>query len=120
MSEEKIKVYLGEVIRNLRKERGMTQEELAEKAGLTYKYLGLIEMGKANPSFSALFRISCALKIPLYKILKIAEERIYEEKKEEAPPRVAERREELIPKSAHKRQLLIKALDLLKEALSDD
>jgi transcriptional regulator with XRE-family HTH domain len=34
-----LKVALGDKIRNLRRIKGLTQEELGEKAGLSYKYI---------------------------------------------------------------------------------
>ena len=33
---------LGQIIKNLRKGRGFTQEELAERLGVTYRYRNLI------------------------------------------------------------------------------
>ena len=56
---------LGQRIRELRKKRGLTQEELGDKAGINYKYLGSIERGLENPSFKHLVRIARAVNVEL-------------------------------------------------------
>lgn len=55
---------IGERIEELRKEKEMTQEELAEKAGLNRSYFWDIENGR-NISIKTIYRISQALKIRL-------------------------------------------------------
>jgi transcriptional regulator with XRE-family HTH domain len=47
-------VEIGRKLRRLRKSRGLTLEELAEKAGLTKGFLSQIERDKASPSIAAL------------------------------------------------------------------
>ena len=54
---------LGKRIREIRQLKGLTQEELGEKANLSYKYVGELERGKVNVSFDSLVRISRALDI---------------------------------------------------------
>lgn len=56
---------LGARIRHLRIARGWTQEQLAEHAGVHYKYLGDIERGVRNPALFNIVRISRALGVPL-------------------------------------------------------
>jgi len=41
----------------------MTQEALGERAGLSYKFIGEIERGRANPTVVSLDAISIALKV---------------------------------------------------------
>lgn len=49
---------LGETIRRLRREAGLTQEEMAEKAGISRPTLSRLEQGRfANVSVRALFII---------------------------------------------------------------
>jgi transcriptional regulator with XRE-family HTH domain len=59
-----------EVIRALRKEKGMTQEELADRAGLHFTYISQIERGLKSPSLRSLGQIADALDIPLSTLVK--------------------------------------------------
>jgi transcriptional regulator with XRE-family HTH domain len=58
-----IKKRLGKKIRSLRKLRRFTQEELGEKAGISYKFIGEIERGEVNPSLNSLIKIANALSV---------------------------------------------------------
>ncbi len=54
---------MGQKIRLHRKQAQMSQEKLAEKADLSYKYVGEVERGCVNISLDSLVRIAKALKI---------------------------------------------------------
>ncbi|WP_432775643.1 helix-turn-helix transcriptional regulator [Brevibacillus gelatini] len=54
---------IGERIRSLRKEKGLTQEALAEKSDIHYSYIGGIERGDRNISLATLEKIINALEI---------------------------------------------------------
>jgi len=56
---------LGGRIRELRKKRGMIQEQLAEFIGIEQKHISLIERGKSYPSLDRLTRIAKILEVPL-------------------------------------------------------
>jgi transcriptional regulator with XRE-family HTH domain len=62
------KTLLGRRIRQLRKLRLMTQEQLGEQANVDYKYLGGIERGERNPSTENLAKIAKALGVRLHEI----------------------------------------------------
>lgn len=53
---------LGEAIRTLRLEAGMSQEQLAEGAETDLTQVGGIERGVRNPSYTTLLRLATALK----------------------------------------------------------
>lgn len=59
-------------LRELRKERGLTQEKLAEIAGLEYKYIQMLE-GKNPPSATlrTLEKISKALNLTVSEIVRL-------------------------------------------------
>lgn len=59
---------VGENVRSLRKARGWSQEELGEKADLSYKFIGEIERGAVNPSLDSLAGIAAALGIEISKL----------------------------------------------------
>ena len=52
---------VGDNVRRLRQERGLTQEQLAFEAGLDLTYLGGIERGRRNPSLEVLARIAVSV-----------------------------------------------------------
>jgi len=49
------------IIKKIRKELGITQEELAEKAGVTQAYIAKLENGRVDPRLSTFNRILTAL-----------------------------------------------------------
>ena len=54
---------LGENVRTLRRERGLSQEELAFQAGMKRSYLSDLERGTRNPTVRALGRLVDALNV---------------------------------------------------------
>jgi|ERR1700690_3532982 transcriptional regulator with XRE-family HTH domain len=58
-----LKKELGNKIRGLRKLKDLTQEQLGEKSGLSYKFIGEIERGEVNPSLDSLKAIASALGV---------------------------------------------------------
>lgn len=65
MKIPKYRKILGENIRTHRRNKGWSQEKLAEKADLHHNYIGNVERGEENISVDALMRIAAALKISL-------------------------------------------------------
>jgi transcriptional regulator with XRE-family HTH domain len=59
-----------DVLRELRQEKGFSQEELAERAGLHRTYISQIERGVKSPTLRSLELISTALDLPLSVIVK--------------------------------------------------
>jgi len=60
---------LGKRIREIRKKKEMTQEDLAYKAGLDYSYINQIENGKRNPSMEAVEKIAKALGVKVQALV---------------------------------------------------
>ncbi len=56
---------LGRRVQDLRKDRKLTQGQLAERCGLTNNYIGKVERGEAQPTLEALLSIANALKANL-------------------------------------------------------
>lgn len=63
-----IREIFGSKVRLARNKRKITQEELAEKAGLHSTYIGQIERGIRNPSLININKIKNALKIQITEI----------------------------------------------------
>jgi transcriptional regulator with XRE-family HTH domain len=59
------KTLLGERIKELRKKRALSQEQLAEKVGLAAKYLSQIETGDKSPSLQALDKFAAVLNVEI-------------------------------------------------------
>lgn len=59
----------GSNVREVRVERGLTQERVAFDAEIDLTYLGGIERGKRNPSLLVMGRIARALKVELVDLL---------------------------------------------------
>lgn len=61
----KLPKQLGKKIQKRRKEIGLTQEELADKIGVSRQYMGFIEQARNVPSVEVLEKIARNLKISL-------------------------------------------------------
>lgn len=60
---QKHRRLLGESVRNARKEAGLSQEKLAEKADLSAVFISRIERGVESPSVDNLLKIAKALGV---------------------------------------------------------
>lgn len=63
---------LGKAIRQLRTERGMTQEALAHAASVTVSHLSTIERGHSNPTWATVKAIAAALDASMVDLTKLA------------------------------------------------
>lgn len=68
MSKKKILIAFGDRVRELRKEKGLSQEELADKAGLHRTYIGMIERGEKNITLTNIEKTANALDIDIKKL----------------------------------------------------
>ncbi|MDQ0162718.1 helix-turn-helix domain-containing protein [Aeribacillus alveayuensis] len=66
----KIQKTIGERIRNFRKQKGWSQEELADKASLHSTYIGQIERGEKNATIESIEKIANALEVSLEDLFK--------------------------------------------------
>lgn len=62
-------VAFGHSLRRLRTERGWSQEELANAAGITLNYVGNLERGEQGPSLHVLVRLARALDVDMCTLL---------------------------------------------------
>jgi len=60
---------LGRAIARARTDKGITQEELAEKTHLTQTFISLVETGQRKASMKTLEKIANALQIKVNKII---------------------------------------------------
>ena len=65
-----VRKRVGLNLQNARRERGLSQEELAHLANVHQTYLSGVEGGKRNPSLLVLFRIAAALQLDIEDLAK--------------------------------------------------
>lgn len=63
MEEEGILILFGNKVKYLRKERGLSQEQLSFKANLHRTYIGMIERGEKNITLINIQKIANALEV---------------------------------------------------------
>ena len=56
-------------LRNIRKAKGLTQDELSERAGLSAKHIGEIERGKVSPTLEAIEKLANGLRVDLLVLI---------------------------------------------------
>ena len=71
--DKELLVRIGEKIRVTRLQLGLSQEKLAFAYNLDRTYVGSVERGERNISIINLRKISSALQIPSYELLKSEE-----------------------------------------------
>lgn len=57
-------------LRRLRQDRGLTQEELADRAGLNRNYVGMVEREENAPTVDTLEALAKALKVEAARLLE--------------------------------------------------
>lgn len=68
LSKERLRV-ISQNIRNTRKAHGLTQEEIAEKVGLTPEYYGQLESGNKAPSLETLINIAECMHVSIDSLI---------------------------------------------------
>lgn len=68
---EDVKKLVGDRIRQLRKKRGLSQEELGYKSDLHYTHIGSIERGEKNWSIDTLIKVARGLNISVNDLLTL-------------------------------------------------
>jgi transcriptional regulator with XRE-family HTH domain len=64
-----IRRYLGRAVRKLREERGWSQEDFAERAGVHRTYVSGVENGVRNPTITVVAKLAKALGVPANALL---------------------------------------------------
>jgi transcriptional regulator with XRE-family HTH domain len=65
-----VRQRVGLNLQKLRRERGLSQEELADRANIHQTYLSGVERGKRNPTITVLQRIAEALGADIEDLVK--------------------------------------------------
>jgi transcriptional regulator with XRE-family HTH domain len=78
------KQRLGLRLKELRKLRKLSQEELAERASISTQYVSNIERGKENPTLDLLFKLAGALTVSLAEMCDFEAEGVNQKQMEQA------------------------------------
>jgi transcriptional regulator with XRE-family HTH domain len=65
LSKEELCKRVGYRLRELRLDKGLTIEKLANESGLDYTQISRIELGKINTSIFQLYNITITLDVPI-------------------------------------------------------
>nr|WP_181716968.1 helix-turn-helix transcriptional regulator [Psychrobacter sp.] len=65
MTTDERMVAFGKRVREVRKARGISQEKLAEMAGIDRSYMGNVERGEKNITLKKIYEICDALQIDI-------------------------------------------------------
>ena len=65
-----IRKKFGKRLRALREDRGWSQEEFADRAGLHRTYVSAVERGVRNPTLSVLERLAKALGVSMTELVQ--------------------------------------------------
>ena len=69
MAKKKILIAFGERVRQIRKEKGLSQEELSFRADLHRTYIGMIERAEKNITLTNIEKIAKALGVSIKELL---------------------------------------------------
>jgi len=69
--EENILIKFGQRVRELRQERNLTQQQLADISGLHKNYIGMVERGERNPSLLNIDILARSFKVDISELMEI-------------------------------------------------
>ncbi|MDE1896357.1 MAG: helix-turn-helix transcriptional regulator [Rhodospirillales bacterium] len=65
---------VGRNFARLRKARGLTQEEVEARSGVSQQYLSSLERGRRNPTVITLYELARVLEVTVADLLQVDEE----------------------------------------------
>ena len=68
-----VAVAFGTVLRRLRKEAGLTQEQLGFEAELERNFISMLELGQRQPTLTTLFKLAAPLKATPSRLVAFVE-----------------------------------------------
>ncbi len=74
-------VLVGQVLARFRRKKGITQEVLSGLADIGRTHLSAIERGERKPTLETLYRLSCALDVPMSAIVSVIEQELAKKEK---------------------------------------
>ena len=96
-SSKRLLKVLGLRIRDLRRAQGLSQEDLADKCGVHRTFMGTVERGESNLSFSNIFKVASTLGMSLSALFEGVDQNVISggrgdaTKEDDRPPRTVRR-----------------------------
>jgi len=72
----KVSIAFGKVLRELRLNKGLSQEQLGFEADLRRTYVSILELGQQQPSLTTLLKLAKALNIKASQLMALLEEKM--------------------------------------------
>jgi transcriptional regulator with XRE-family HTH domain len=66
----------GRVLRTVRREVGLTQEQLALAADIDRTFVSLIERGERQPTVRVIFKLAAALHVSAARLIQMTEDQV--------------------------------------------
>ena len=66
---------VGRNVKRVRQDKGLTQEELAERSGFSQQYISGLEQGRRNPTIVSIYELATALGVSHMELVRPTEER---------------------------------------------
>ena len=79
VNPEEVARTFGEILRERRGEKGLSQEKLAYECNLDRTYISMLERGLKQPSLTVVLRLAQALQAPASDMVASVEERLLKE-----------------------------------------
>ena len=70
---KKLEKVFGEVLRDLRRKQGLSQEELGFETGYHRTYISLLERGLRSPTLTTIFQLATALEVKPSEMIRQVE-----------------------------------------------
>src|SRR5262245_25451280 len=101
-----VRQSLGQRVRELRKQRGLSQERLGTGSRLSGKFIGEVERGEKPISIDSLYKVSVALAVPMGQLADVS--------RRAAVPSVDAERIYALVSAKHPRARIRKAHEMLR------
>ena len=76
VEKNKHAIAFGEVLKELRREAGLSQDALAEKADLERTFISFLERGERQPTISTIIALASALRIDADEMVRLTIKRL--------------------------------------------
>ena len=75
-TEDNLRKYFGEVIKELRTQKKLSQEKLALDSDIDRTYLSLLERGLRNPTLRVVFALAKTLELSSSELVALIEQKV--------------------------------------------